>query len=404
MSDIGKKILITAAGLAVAMILLEGLSWLTLRVAATNSGTVESDTMLFDAHRDHRLNPAAISTGGMKLHSADGFRSDAPVALAKAPGTLRIIALGTSALYGLGATQPYPPHRPLTNGETITFHIQCALNDRLAASGLPVRVEVINAGVSAYQTFHHVVHMLSKLVYYKPDMVINIDGHNDFYGDKPTDKWNSYSYSTTVLVDEMNGRSLFLPALAFVRALAPHSNFFTLVEKVAKRYWQSSKVQGNPLANTPRLALPNPQDRSAAIGEFARQTFLRDFTVISDLGRQEGYAHMVFAQPEVVLEDDQQLSEADRAVKKITLDNLTGPDQAQLMRDVSRQLPALFAERGLDFHDLSRIAGRSASGKPLYVDYCHLSPEGAMVLGEAIAEIMAPKTLELARSITGKQP
>lgn len=400
MSNTMKRLALPLAGLLIAIALLEGLSYLALRIGAATTDPAASENHLFDAHRDHRPNPDFRFEAGAKgrLHSPDGFRSDSPVALEKAPGTIRIIALGTSALYGLGAAPPYPVHRPLHNDETITAHIERALNEKLAGAGLPARVEVINAGVSAYTTFHHVVHMLSRLVYYRPDLVINIDGHNDFYGNKPVDRWNSYPYSASVLVDEVNGRGLFVSVFTFVRALAPHSYFFALTEKVAKRHWQNTKVRGATLEHTQRVTLPVPADQKAAIGEYARQSWLRDLTVIRDLGRIEGFAHMVFAQPEVVLEEDARLTETDRWLKEITLQSMSSPEQMELMRAVAPMLPKLFAEREIDFHDLTRIAGLSTSGKALYVDYCHLSPEGARVLGETIAGIMTPKVLELARN------
>lgn len=398
MSDTHKKLVLILAAALVTVGLLEGLSYLVLRVGAAQMSAEGSETHLFDAHRDHRLNPdfAFASDPKAHLHSADGFRSATPVALQKSPNTIRIIALGTSALYGLGAAPPYPVHRPLYNDETITAAIQARLNQRLQEAGLAARVEVINAGVSAYKTFHHVVHMLSRLVHYQPDIVINVDGHNDFYFDHPTDGWNSYPYSTSVLVDEMNGRTLFLPVFTLVRALAPHSHFFALAEKLAKRYWQNTKVHDTTLANTPRIDLPAPADQEAGIHEYARQSYLRDLTVIRDLGKSEGYEHLVFAQPEVLLEDEALLTEADRKIKAITL-QASSPDQAALMAKVAAMLPKLFAARGLTFHDLTRISVRNPTGQPLYVDYCHLSPNGAKVLGEAIADILAPGILARAR-------
>ncbi len=398
-----KKALALCAVLLATLLLMEGLSYLVLKLWAAQSSAARSETHLFDAHRDHRLNPdfAFADDPKAQIHSPDGFRSDTPVALAKAPGAIRIIALGTSALYGLSAGPPYPAHRALYNTETITAHIQTALNERLEREGLSARVEVINAGVSAYTSFHHVVHMLSRLIHYRPDVVINIDGHNDFYGDRPGDRWNGYNYSTGVLVDELNGRSLALPLFTFVRALAPHSNLFALLEKLAKRLWQSHKVQGNTLPNTPKLTFPAPANREQGIRDYARQSYLRDLQVIHDLGLREGYAHLIFAQPELILEDDRQLSESDRALKAITLAHQPDPKH---MSAVQPMLRALFAEAGLTFHDLTRIGPRNPEGRSLYIDYCHLTPDGAEILGRAIAEIMAPGIIKRARGLSGSKP
>lgn len=217
--------------LVFAVGVLELTAFLTLWMIADELNPQRSETHLFDAHRNHRLNPEFPG------HSRDGFRSDKPIPREKPPRTIRIIALGTSALYGIGSREPYPQHRSLHNDETITAQLQRILNQRLDAENAGFRVEVINAGVSAYRTFHHLVYLNSRLLDYKPDIVINIDGYNDFYKDQLDDPWNRYAYSTSVLVDQHNRRTLFLPILTFSRSAARFSFTFNLAERILRRVW-----------------------------------------------------------------------------------------------------------------------------------------------------------------------
>lgn len=388
-----RRLLFVTAALLIAVAFVELASFVVLKVFATQPDVYSSESGLFDAHRNHRLNPAFQLPGEKgRLHSPDGFRRDAPVAIENPAKTIRVIALGTSALYGIGASAPYPTHRPLYNDETITGVLETSLNQRLAESGSEFRVEVINAGVSAYQTFHELMYLNADLLEYDPDIVINIDGHNDFYGTELNDRWAEYSYSTSILVDEYNGRSFFLPWLTGVRSLAPYSNFFNLVEKANKRVWYLTKVE-KPLPNTPHREMPPLEDFDANIAEIARRTFLRDLWQIHQLGQRQGYDHCVFLQPKVVLEPAEGLTEHDREIQRITIERM--PDQAsENARRIRGLLPSLFQAEGLPFYDVSALTPHNDANEDLYIDYCHLTPAGARLVAEQIEEVLFPMVVE----------
>jgi hypothetical protein len=387
------RLLFALVALLIAVAFVELASFVVLKVFATQPDVYSSESGLFDAHRNHRLNPAFQLPGEKgRLHSPDGFRRATPVSIDKPAKTIRIIALGTSALYGIGASAPYPTHRPLYNDETITGVLETLINLRLSESGSAFRVEVINAGVSAYQTFHELMYLNADLLDYAPNIVINIDGHNDFYATELNDRWAEYSYSTSILVDEYNGRSIFLPWLTGVRAAAPYSNFFNLIEKANKRVWYLTKVE-KPLPNTPHREIPPLDDFDANIGEIARRTFLRDLWQIHQLGQRQGYEHCVFLQPEVVLEPAAALTEHDREIQRITVERM--PDQApENARRIRGLLPSLFQAEGLPFYDVSALTPLNDANEDLYIDYCHLTPAGARLVAEQIEEVLFPMVVE----------
>ena len=367
-------------------LVMEGLSLLALSMIAQQSDVIRSETHLFDAHRNHRLNPRfQLSAAARdKIHSEDSLRSGHVVDLQAPKKTVRILLLGTSALYGIGSRSPYPDHPALANDETISAYLERSIRGRLVERDAEWDVEVINAGVSAYHTFHHLVYLNSDLLQYHPDVVINLDGHNDFYAQEIHDRWNEYAYSTSILVDEYNGRSFYLCALTGTRSLAPYSNFFNLLERVFRRSWYRKVDQ--PLVHTPNKSslLSQPE---GGFADVARETYLRDLWQIHQLGKYADYQHCVFLQPEILLEDTNSLTESDREIRRITVDH-TPENRAEDMQSIREQLPDLFAEAGIPFYDIGELAAGNAQADDLYLDYCHLTPSGAALTAERMADVV----------------
>lgn len=372
--------------LAITTLLLESTSCVLLRGIAEQTDVSRSETHLLDAHRDHRLNPD-FELGGRSWHAPDGFRRDKAVSLDKPDQTIRIVALGTSALYGLGASSPYPTHPPLHNDETITHHLEQALAQRLARDGIEHRVEVLNAGVSAYKTFHELVYLNASLLDYQPDIVINVDGHNDFYDDDMNDRWNEYAYSTSILVDQFNGRTFFLAGFGSVRALAPYSQTFNLGERLMRRAWQR-RVE-RPLLHTPHRDFQRGANFAATMESLLDRQALRELWQIHALGRYANFDHAIFLQPEIVFEREDTLSPEDRKLRQITMKWLP-QDVPEKMRQVRELLPEWFQRRELPLVDLGEIGAEETSTQQLYLDYCHLSPDGARVTAQRIADSLYP--------------
>lgn len=374
--------------------LLELLSWAAVIVMSSQPDPLKAETHLFDPHRNHRVNPAFQSSDNPKsrIHSADGFRRDEPVVVDKPDNTIRILMMGASGLYGASAGAGYPPHRALYNDETISYFLEKKLQQRLTREGVHKRVEVLNAGVSGYKTFHQIVYLNSDLLKYSPDIVVNFDGHNDFYDINEPDRWNTYSYSTSILTNEFNGRTPFLVAFTLVRALAPYSNFFDLAERAMKRLWY--KKIGQPLPhNSVPYTKAYPEDHSDHVREAAAETYLRDIWQIKKMGEYEGYDQVVILQPEILFEDDSSLSSGDQKTKALTVE-LKGAASAERMNKVRKLLPELFAEKGISYHDLGAIAEYSDVKEDLYIDYCHLTAAGSKVVATELAPIILPMLLE----------
>jgi lysophospholipase L1-like esterase len=101
--------------------------------------------------------------------NGQGFRGAAETPLAKAPGTLRVMAVGGSTTFDsfVGADSAAWPAR-------LAHWLHTLAPDK--------KIEIINAGVPGYRVLETSVQLQSDLIHYKPDVVLFYHGHNDLFG------------------------------------------------------------------------------------------------------------------------------------------------------------------------------------------------------------------------------
>lgn len=374
-------------------LLFEGAAFLMVKAYDNDLGN-SSQRHLYSAIRGHELNPnyrRAFDTGGRLIHSAQGFRRDGLIEPAKPAGVFRIFVLGGSALYGIGVQSgtAYPLHPSLANDQTITFFLERDLNARLRAAGVDLEVEVVNAGVTAYQTFQHVLYFYETLYEYQPDLLLFLDGHNDFYDVDPTNPIKAYGYSGAEMVAALNQRRPWFSLYAASRALGAYSYAFKLLEKFSLHMFE--QLEARPHNSGQSVRLP-PGDFGKALHDAAAVGFLRNYKMIDAFAEYYGFDYHVFLQPEVVFEDERWLDPQDAAIKATT-ERLYGEERVELMQLARRLFPELFARYQLPYTDLGSIAQGPGDRGQLYMDYCHLMPEGARALAERMLPVVLHEVL-----------
>lgn len=109
-----------------------------------------------------------MSFGGHVLRTnAEGMREDVNYPREKPPGTVRILGLGDSGLFGWASDQ----------GETILDYLEANLNKRPD----PWRYEVLNLAVPGYNTLQELEMLKERGLAYGPDIVIVHWCANDIY-------------------------------------------------------------------------------------------------------------------------------------------------------------------------------------------------------------------------------
>jgi hypothetical protein len=294
----GRRWPITLLYVIVLALLVEGAGYIVVRVYDNDLGD-SSQRHLYSAIRGHELNPGYrrdFDTGERLVHSAQGFRRDGLIEKEKPAGTLRIFVLGGSALYGIGVQggDIYPPHPSLANDETVPFFLEQDLNARLEAAGIDVDVEVINAGITAYQTFQHMLYFYETLYEYQPDMLLFLDGHNDFYDVDPDNPIKAYGYSAAGMIRALNERRPLITLYVASRYLGQYSYLFKFLEKTSLQLFERHEAPPHNSGQSSRLPAG---DFDAALEAAAAVGFLRNYKLIQHFARDGGIDYHVFLQP-----------------------------------------------------------------------------------------------------------
>lgn len=369
--------------LATALVLVAaestGYLWLRLTGNRPNVDVTATHVHRYNTYRVFELNPSHA------LHSPDGFRSSRAVAVQKPAGVYRIFLMGGSTVYGMGSGSPFAQKPPLTNSQTIDRFIEERLNAELTRRGIAGRAEVINAGLTNYNTYLEFVYVLERLHRYEPDLLVHLDGTNDFFNllegyDHLADLWFSYKE----VADLLNQRDLTFGLFALSRALSDHSYLFRALSYALEA--RINRISSDHFVARSRAAIPLSRIEQAYPG-YARDSFLRCYRMIGTLGAQYGFQISVFLQPYVTFERDENLSLEDLETKRTTVKLLRDRNWAPEARERARPLlPALFAESRIPFTDLGDIGSPSTRRIDLYYDYCHLTPNGSRVVGFRIAQ------------------
>jgi hypothetical protein len=376
---------------AIVILITFGATEFIAKTMVNNFDNPRSVGYLYNAYRGHELNP----NDGSGLHSIDGFRSDHVINKVKPSDVFRVFVMGGSALYGIGSGGIYPSHSALPNDKTITAFLEARINAELDKRGEVRRVEIINAGVTAYETFQHLVYANETLIDYDPDLFIFVDGFNDWFRADPTyNAWKNYWYSSVMMTPYLNHPSILIGAYQFSHSLASYSNFAELLFRVlhvrvravfaeeSKKRWERAVPQLGP--NLPE-----------AERMYAKRTFLLSYQQIATLSTSIGAQNpLVFLQPVVTFEDRNTLSEPDREIYDIT--SMAHPS-FKSWENIRALLPGLFRSEDLEFHDIGRIGGSAEMGNQLYIDYCHLSSKGS----QRVAELMYPSVMRRIESWLG---
>ncbi|MBL4844261.1 MAG: hypothetical protein JKY65_01935 [Planctomycetes bacterium] len=382
------------------LVLIELGSCAVNRIVAGNLGRVSLDkTAVIPAVTlGHELDPTYAPSGWKPQHNAQGFKYPEDISGAKPTDVIRIFALGGSTLYGWGNShlKSYPVSREhLTNKETITFFLEKKLNAHFAASGF--RFQVLNGGVPDYTSQHHLLRLNTEIYLYEPDMVLLVDGANEFYTMEEYNPLLHYSSGGRAVLGSFNERSFWFSTWVSTRFLAQYSETFKTLQHAALRKWEAEE-KGNPFAFNIRLGPKDMTNLNERYRERARRTFLWTYHQLAAATSYRGTPMAVFLQPQIVFEDPSLLSPNDQKtlteVRKIMgpSEGVSVDDTVTFMNEVRRLLPELFQEIGVTFYERAVFTAplKKQGSVDYFLDYTHLTPEGSAEFGGRMFESLLP--------------
>lgn len=370
------------------LVILEFLAYLYVYQIKDNPLGRTSERHQYSYFRGHELNPGykrPFDTDNKTIHSEDGFRSDHTFSINKPDNVYRIILFGGSQAYGVGS-QPggvYPVNASLSNQQTSSHYLQEVLNEMSAELGVHQKVEVINASVVAYKAYQHLLYFNERLYMYDADLLLFIDGHNDYYSDEVERNPMLGNIYAKDLVWNFNQRSFVFSLYSFTRVLGEYSYLFKFIEKSLQKLLPVI----NPYQTPVKTDLVHDSSRYR---EYAKNNYVRIYQQFSALKTLYGYDMHIVVQPQIMLEDKTLLTKNDQAIYAIT-EPFSDRNLMSLVRD---QLPNIFHDSGLDFSELTSIVEYNHSEQNLYFDYTHLTPAGNELLANEIGKAIYSKVFQ----------
>jgi len=347
----------------------------------------------FDDYKNVRPTPNYVNTRGV-YHNAQGFRHRGDVSKDKSPGTYRVFIMGGSTGYGLqslsaAAQKQFPV---ITNEETIDHYLQLYLNREVSGG----RVEVINAAITSQQSHHHLIYLNQTVLKYRPDMVIFIDGFNDYYTYwKNFDQFRDYAYQqraqTFLLEPTMNAWAEYTGWWLFRKSHFIHVAARTLRPIGVK----IMSIGGERFRIDVEEALWNLQEN-------ADNNFVKMVERNALILRNENITPIFTLQPEIVLRQSKPFTDLEKEIFK-EMDTVWEINYVEYKNKarpiVVEKLAKATAKAGALFLDLTDIYG--GMQETAYTDYCHLTPEGNKWLAEYLGAKLLPiikEKLQAARS------
>ena len=381
---ISRRALVTGLLLTVLVcsLLLELCSYVYLRVAEGYDG---QHLMMhqFDDYKNIHPTPGYQDTRGV-IHNAQGFRRAEDVAMTKPSGTYRIFLMGGSTAYGLGSLSPqgHQKYPVLKNSETIDHNLERYLKDLLPSR----RIEVINAAIPSHSSHHHLIYLNQTILKYRPDMVVFVDGYNDYYPwEQNYDQFRDYPYRqwSHLYLDEPS-----LKAWAGYTGfwLYRKSHFVYLAGKKLRPLWWA--IQN--LRPQPRREL-NVEEALHNLELNAEGNFLRMVERDALILNHEGIVPVFTLQPDLLFEQRKVLTEFEQRLSAEV-------DQAQPINYrqfknrarpfVTAKLQQVTAAQGAPFIDMTDILGEIKDDA--FTDDCHLTPPANETVAQYIGHRIAP--------------
>jgi len=336
----------------------------------------------FDDYKTIQLTPGYRNTHGV-FHNRQGFRRSTDTARIKPDGVYRIFVMGGSTAYGLQSMSRHGQERysVIRNDETIDHYLERYLGERVGRE----HIEVINAAITSHYSHHHLIYLNQTILKYSPDMVVFIDGFNDYYAyQHGFDQFRDYAYQ------ERGHQMMDEPSVsAWVEYsgwwLFRKSHMVHLAGKTMLPFWQRVRRIGKTRARI------NVDTALVDLRVNAQGNFVKMIERSALILRQEGVVPVFTLQPELVFKQQKVLSPLEQKIYH----ELDSEWQVNFVEYKNRARPIVAgyartaAERsGALFFDLTDIYG-DVTGD-VYTDYCHLTPLGDQRLAEYLGERLLP--------------
>ncbi|MGQ0665970.1 MAG: hypothetical protein ACT4O4_02960 [Nitrospiraceae bacterium] len=336
----------------------------------------------FDDYKVIRPTPGYYNEKGIR-HNAQGFRRDSDVLKEKDSNTYRIFVMGGSTAYGLGSLSKYGQEKysVIRNDQTIDYYLEQYLRSRV----LHKSVEVINAAITSHYSHHHLIYINQTILKYSPDMVVFVDGFNDYFPyQKAFDQFTNYAYQErahSYMGDPTPEAWVGYTGWWLFRK----SHFVHLTAKSLRPIWLVIKK----LNQTRQRIDVNTALDNLAIN--AQSNFAKMVERNTLILRHEKVVPVFVLQPEIVFAQSKVFTERERLIfdemnehwqeNFVEFKNKAKPIVVGILKRSTSNTGSIFLDMTDPFEGLNDDA---------YTDYCHLTPVANKRMAEEIGGRILP--------------
>jgi lysophospholipase L1-like esterase len=313
--------------------------------------------------------------------------------------------MGGSAAYGISSAPPFPSV-VITNTQTIDYKLERLLHELFPE----IQIEVINAGVTAYWTHHNLIYLHETILDYNPDLVIFLDGINDYYHTRPDHRqFSSYKFSLTLKTNDLNHPTPMAALQSFLGWGKEYSHALFIANDAADRLFGWSRAPDDPC----NLESIRPEQLTKQFREqyeaISRRTWVRTLRTILMSLKDQRIAAITTLQPELIFTQTKGMSEADLRLHAMEL-AIRPPyykEKKEFLKPVTVRLAQESASQfGATLVDLTDLFD---SHEQYFIDYCHLTEAGAQRIAETLlphvtAQIAAQHKSQLQSSLYYSAP
>ncbi len=311
-------------------------------------------------------------------HNSVGFRSTREIPIKKPDDTYRIFLMGGSTAYGLGTMWPQlqKDYLALDDSETISAYLEKQLNYALPGRN----IEVINAAISSHWTHHHLIYLNQSILRYEPDMIVFLDGQNDFFlfnqGHNQFASYSHQDHANTIMGKPTIHSLVYANAWWLFRKSAAVHIVGRAARDVSHQFSSSD---------------PKPIDVEAALASH-RDVFsnnaLKMNQRIAAILQVEDVKGVFVLQPALILEGQRRgMPEVERTLYKFNVQWTNSNYEEYRLRVlpfVRKSIAEAVEPLGAKFVDATGVY-KNAKGQ-MFTDYCHLTPKANEILAAFIAD------------------
>ena len=326
-----------------------------------------------------------------------GFRHPKAVTLQPEQDTVRIFLVGGSTAFGVNGLYPQIDPPRLSDQDTIDYHLQTILAARLKG----IQFEVINAAVSEYRLFQEVTLFHEKLVNFRPNLIIFLDGHNDIsflaggvaVKDHPNPYWNNRHFiraervvNPSIWLGPFYYLDLYLGRVSyFYHGFSTAFQRFQDISFVSKSHSFEATAWGNRAFQiSDEEALLNMYEGNLRELDEVLPSYINQVKDLRAIAAERNISIVYALQPEIVVENPSDLTAKELAIQQIAFEqhrDLGTLSWRYLTKRIADEIDT-FTDNRFQFVNSVTIAGETSSDA--YTDYCHLTSEGNRLVAEKL--------------------